>query len=217
MSDTYTISFQNFRSIEDATIEVAPLTVVYGPNGSGKSSLIYGLLTLRNFLTNPNQNIPSLFAYPSIALGGLQEVVHRHLPEKNISISISIEAFNSQELSPKFTLTLNESGGNVDLSFSGASIVSDPRIWNWPRSMNMPIAVPYQSNQRVEEGFSIYAHPPQKAYRDHNVAPATGTMIWNGWVLGGGLNGDDPVLLDIVSQLIVRANLAMELPSTGSM
>ena len=60
MPDTYTLGFKNFRSLEEATIEVAPLTVVYGPNGSGKSSLIYGLLTLRNFLTNPNQNIPSL-------------------------------------------------------------------------------------------------------------------------------------------------------------
>ena len=64
MSDTYSLRYQNFRSLEDVTIEVAPLTVVYGPNGSGKSSLIYGLLTLRNFLTNPNQNMPSLFAFP---------------------------------------------------------------------------------------------------------------------------------------------------------
>ena len=61
MSDAYTLSFKNFRSLEDVTLEVAPLTVVYGPNGSGKSSLIYGLLTLRNFLTNPNQNIPAFF------------------------------------------------------------------------------------------------------------------------------------------------------------
>ena len=54
MSDTYTLHLQNFRSIRDARVEIAPLTVVYGPNGSGKSSLIYGLLTLRNFLTNPS-------------------------------------------------------------------------------------------------------------------------------------------------------------------
>ena len=47
MSDTCTLSFKNFRSLEEAAIEVAPLTVVYGPNGSGKSSLIYGLLTLK--------------------------------------------------------------------------------------------------------------------------------------------------------------------------
>ena len=50
MSDKYTLHLENFRSIRDATLEIAPLTVIYGPNGSGKSSLIYGLLTLRNFL-----------------------------------------------------------------------------------------------------------------------------------------------------------------------
>ena len=61
MSDTYTLQFQNFRSLRDVSIDIAPLTVIYGPNGSGKSSVIYGLLTLRNFLTNPNQNVPSLF------------------------------------------------------------------------------------------------------------------------------------------------------------
>ena len=70
MPDTYTLHLQNFRSIRDARVEIAPLTVVYGPNGSGKSSLIYGLLTLKNFLTNPSQNLSSLFSYPSISLAG---------------------------------------------------------------------------------------------------------------------------------------------------
>ena len=51
MSDKYTLQLKNFRSIREAEIDIAPLTVVYGPNGSGKSSLIYGLLTLKNFLT----------------------------------------------------------------------------------------------------------------------------------------------------------------------
>ena len=88
MSDTYTLHLQNFRSIRDARVEIAPLTVVYGPNGSGKSSLIYGLLTLKNFLTNPSQNLSSLFSYPSISLGGWQEVVHRHAVDKNVSLSI---------------------------------------------------------------------------------------------------------------------------------
>ena len=76
MSDTYALRLQNFRSIRDATLRIAPLTVIYGANGSGKSSLIYGLLTLRNFLSNPGLNTPGLFSYPSISLGGLQEVVH---------------------------------------------------------------------------------------------------------------------------------------------
>jgi AAA15 family ATPase/GTPase len=78
MPDTYTLRFQNFRSLRDVTVDIAPLTVIYGPNGSGKSSLLYGLLTLKNFLSNPSQNIPSLFSYPSISLGGLNEVIHRH-------------------------------------------------------------------------------------------------------------------------------------------
>ena len=53
MPDTYTLHLQNFRSIRDARVEIAPLTVVYGPNGSGKSSLIYGLLTLKEFPDQP--------------------------------------------------------------------------------------------------------------------------------------------------------------------
>ena len=55
MSDKYTLHMENFRSIRDATVEIAPMTVIYGANGTGKSSLIYGLLTLRNFFTNPAQ------------------------------------------------------------------------------------------------------------------------------------------------------------------
>ena len=50
MADTYTLHLENFRSIRDATVEIAPLTVIYGANGSGKSSLIYGLLTLKELL-----------------------------------------------------------------------------------------------------------------------------------------------------------------------
>ena len=72
MPDTYTLHLKNFRSIRDAKIDIAPLTVIYGPNGTGKSSLIYGLLTLRNFLMKPAQNIPSLFSYPTMSLGGLR-------------------------------------------------------------------------------------------------------------------------------------------------
>ena len=208
MPDTYTLGFKNFRSIEDATVEIAPLTVVYGPNGSGKSSLIYGLLTLRNFLTNPNQNMPSLFSYPSISLGGFQEIVHRHQPEKDISISI--EATNSQELSPKFSLTLNESGGAVDLSFTNESIESDPRIWNWPRLMKMDVAVPYQSNQRVEERCSIYSLSSEEAQQDYNFAPAVGTIIWNGMSIGARLDSEAAVYADVVNELNERANLAME-------
>ena len=89
MADTYTLHLENFRSIRDATVEIAPLTVIYGANGSGKSSLIYGLLTLRNFFTNPAQNVPSLFSYPDDQPRGLREVVRNHAEDADVSRSHS--------------------------------------------------------------------------------------------------------------------------------
>ena len=151
MSDTYTLGFQNFRSLKDTSVEVAPLTVVYGPNGSGKSSLIYGLLTLRNFLTNPNQNMASLFSYPSISLGGYHEVVHRHATNQDMLLSVG--TLNPSELSSSFAMTLSESGAEVGILFEEQSIGADDRIWSWPSIANLEISVPYQGNQRVDNFF----------------------------------------------------------------
>ena len=116
MPDTYTLEFRNFRSLRNVSIDVAPLTVIYGPNGSGKLSVIYGLLTLKNFLTNPNQNVPSLFSYPSISLGGLNEVVHGHRADTDVSLSIEVS--KPGQISSKFTLVLKQSGGTVRMGFN---------------------------------------------------------------------------------------------------
>ena len=210
MPDTYTLSFQNFRSIEDATIEVAPLTVVYGPNGSGKSSLIYGLLTLRNFLTNPNQNMPSLFAYPSIALGGLHEVVHRHSNEKGISLSIGIS--NAEELSSKFTMTLDETGGVVALSFDESSVREDRRLVAWPRSLTMELAVPYHGNQGTGDRITLNGRrSDQSTGEDSAPVPIPGVLDWNGITLVARLTADLASYSDLIPPLNERANLPMEL------
>ena len=109
MSDKYTLGLKNFRSIRDAEIDIAPLTVVYGPNGSGKSSLIYGLLTLKNFLTEPNRNLPDLFSYPGIRLGGYDEVIFNHIGDDTLEVSLSISS--SAHNMRRFTLGVTESGG----------------------------------------------------------------------------------------------------------
>ena len=210
MPDTYTLGLKNFRSIEDATVEIAPLTVVYGPNGSGKSSLIYGLLTLRNFLTNPNQNVPSLFSYPSISLGGRQEVVHRHAAGKGITFSIG--SSNVRELSSQFTLTLHESGGAVGISFDELAIRRNSRIDSWPSSLNMEVAVPYQANQQVDDIFGLVARrsgqgPPM--HPDQSAVP--GKLSWNGLTVSAQLNTDAPNYSDLVGRLNERANLPMEM------
>ena len=98
MPDTYTLGFKNFRSLEEATIDVAPLTVVYGPNGSGKSSLIYGLLTLRNFLTNPNQYVSKPLFLPLYRLSaGCRKWCYRHLTRPTgIAFSMGISNHSGQ-------------------------------------------------------------------------------------------------------------------------
>ena len=209
MSDTYTLNFKNLRSLEDVTVEVAPLTVVYGTNGSGKSSLLYGLLTLRNFLTNPNQNIPSLFSYPSISLGGLQEVAHRHLLDKRIALSIDVS--NTQELSTKFTLTLRESGGAAGLCFDQSGVRKDQRLAIWPQSLNLEIAIPYQAGQQIDSGFRIDAHrTAQEIPRGADPAEISGKVFWNGVTLAASLNASAPKYSDEIGQLNERANLPME-------
>ncbi len=211
MSDTYTLGFKNFRSLEDVTLEVAPLTVVYGPNGSGKSSLIYGLLTLRNFLTNPNQNIPSLFAYPSMTLGGLHEVVHYHSTEKEVVFSIGVSSL--KEISCTFTLRLSESGGAVDLSFDKISALSDGRVIDWPHFLNMELAVPYQGNQGERESFTLNGRRASDS-GELNLEPSVpipGIVDWNGLNVVARLTADVASYSDLLPPLNERANLPMEL------
>ena len=210
MSDTYTLSFKNFRSLEDVTIEVAPLTVVYGPNGSGKSSLIYGLLTLRNFLTNPNQNMPSLFSYPSISLGGLHEVVHRHSNEREIALSIGVS--NPRELSPSFTLKLDETGGAVDLLFDESSVLTDRRVVDWPHFLSINLAVPYRGNQTVSDSFTLNGRRLGEGEKEDLELSMRipGVVDWNGITLTARVTADMASFSDLMPPLNERANLPME-------
>ena len=210
MSDTYTLRLQNFRSLEDASVEVAPLTVVYGPNGSGKSSLIYGLLTLRNFLTNPDLDVPSLFSYPSISLGGHQEVVHRHSPERGIALSIGTS--NPEHLSSRFTLTLYESGASVDHLFDVPSVQCERGIATWPQSLPLRITIPYHGDERADDGFAILGSPSY-GERELGIAFAQipGRIAWDGIALTAWLDTSDASYSDVIGQLNERANLPMEL------
>ena len=210
MSDTYSLRFQNFRSLEDVTLKLAPLTVVYGPNGSGKSSLIYGLLTLKNFLTNPNQNMASLFSYPSISLGGYHEVVHGHATNQDMLLSIG--TLNPSELSSSFVMTLSEAGADTGIFFEEQSISADDRIWSWPSIANLEISVPYQGNQRVDDTFAItsssYFASEEMGYVSD---PIPGMLIWNGVSIAARLENDSPTYAQAIWQLNQRANLPIEL------
>ena len=146
MSDTYTLELKNFRSIRDVSMDIAPLTVVYGPNGAGKSSLIYGLLTLKNFLTNPNQNLPSLFSYPTLSLGGYNEVVSGHDTERTVSLSLSASTPTGRS---GFTLSIGQSGGQstIDVRAHEVEQVSEHHSLGWQvqKQLGHSIPLPWQS------------------------------------------------------------------------
>ena len=139
MSDKYTLGLKNFRSIREAEVDIAPLTVVYGPNGSGKSSLIYGLLTLKNFLTDPNRNLPGLFSYPGLSLGGFNEVVFNHLSDETVEASFSIST-PSWEMAG-FTLGAARSGGESTI------LLSDHGFLEGRLRMALEVPFPYHVNQ----------------------------------------------------------------------
>ena len=210
MAETLSLTYKNFRSLEDVSLEVAPLTVVYGPNGSGKSSLIYGLLTLRNFLTNPNQNMPSLFSYPSISLGGFQEVAYRH--SQSQAIALSIAATSSNLLSSKFTLTLQESGGLVNLFLDDHFPDRSAEKLELPSSLGLEIAVPYRANQRTDGEFAIGDRDDvEETGEGYAYTRAEGKLIWNGVSLGAQLNVDAPYHSALMARLATESNLPMEL------
>jgi hypothetical protein len=67
---------KNFRGIEEADVELAPITILTGANNSGKSTLMYGLLALKNVVSNPNQPLDSFFNFTFMNLGGFKESVY---------------------------------------------------------------------------------------------------------------------------------------------
>lgn len=167
MSDKYTLELKNFRSIREAKVDIAPLTVVYGPNGSGKSSLIYGLLTLKNFLTDPNRNLPGLFSYPGLSLGGFDEVVFNHQGDGTTEVSLLV--FPSGWDTAKFTLDVAKSGGK------SALFAEYPDHMEESISMALDFPFPYHVNQS-ETGESFL-------FWDDDDGRPTGaqlSIVWNG-------------------------------------
>ena len=190
MPGTYTLHLKDFRSIRDAKIDIAPLTVIYGPNGTGKSSLIYGLLTLRNFLTNPAQNIPSLFSYPTMSLGGFDEVVSNHNSDSQISLSLAV---STPAGSSEFTLGIGRSGGQSTIDAD----VSPGTLDKFSISLEIPF--PYRGNlsdTRLPDGvmeMGKYAYD----------------FLWNG--ISVNVISDDPEFAYEQHGKVEAANAPMEL------
>ena len=206
MSDKYTLEISGFRSIRSASVDIAPLTVVYGPNGSGKSSLIYALLTLKNFLTNPNRNRPSLFNYPSLSLGDFEEVARGH--DVGSAVSFSLKTVVPDRYESKYALAIAESGGRSSISVRAAPPLPWDRV-TWENiKLDLDIPFPYSGNQSMSFNIEI----ENESWDDSVSVDLDG--FWNGIGLSGAPS--DSEFQEVAFKWIKDANAPLELArSTG--
>jgi energy-coupling factor transporter ATP-binding protein EcfA2 len=99
------IAVENFRSIEHAEVELAPLVVLYGPTASGKSSLLYALLVLKNFIVNPNRPADGYLHIGFMDLGGFDQCVFNHEGSRKVSVGVWFEEKAGQPASYKLSFS----------------------------------------------------------------------------------------------------------------
>jgi len=99
------ITVENFRSIEHAEVELAPLVILYGPTASGKSSLLYALLVLKNFIVNPNRPADGYFHIGFMDLGGFDQCVFNHEGSRKVAVGMSFEEKEGQPASYKLSFS----------------------------------------------------------------------------------------------------------------
>jgi predicted ATPase len=138
------LSVRNFRSVQNQDIKVAPITLIYGPNASGKSSLLYALLSLRNIVLNPNQQIPGFFNFQIMNLGGFREVVFDHDVGNEMEIGI---AFEEKEFHLDYKVSLKDNAGRFTLAFSSTQGLEG--------QMQLDVSFPYQANQQTEREIQL--------------------------------------------------------------
>jgi len=132
------LEIKNFRAIQEQTVELAPITVVYGPNGAGKSSLLYSLLTLKNAVLNSNQASSGFFNYVFASLGSFDAVVFNHQSTSNIELSLTLE---KDGLTVQHGVSFSEKQGVLRI----ASRSED----DFTFAAELPITFPYPGNQQA--------------------------------------------------------------------
>jgi predicted ATPase len=124
----------NFRSIREAEVELGKITVLTGPNNSGKSSIIYGLLTLKNIVLNPNQAMDGFLNLGFINMGGFTQTVF--LKKESLDITTSIEV-SRNEIKSQYTAILGKKKSSLILkTFKPYNI-----------SLDIDVTFPYPANK----------------------------------------------------------------------
>ncbi len=86
-----TIRIQNFKSLEDVTLELAPTTVFLGPNGAGKSSVLKCLEFVSNNIQKVTPSSPQKTNYKlqnNVNLGLYRNIVTNNDPRKDVVVEL---------------------------------------------------------------------------------------------------------------------------------
>lgn len=135
------LKVKNFRSLKEAEINLAPITLLYGPNGSGKSSILYATFIFKNIIQNPNQSVDTFFNLLFANLGGFEQVVHLHNPNEKIEIELNIS--NEQGIDTTYGVSIGKKEGKFWL-------ISPKKV-----NLILPVTFPYPANGRTEQVVKI--------------------------------------------------------------
>lgn len=153
-----TFKIRNFRCLENAELELAPLTVLYGPNGGGKSSVLYALATLRNVVLNPAQPPEQFFNYGFANLGNFEAVVFDHRPDREIELAVVVRR---DPLEIQYGVALTRSGGTFRIQgrVSGTVIfASDLQVaFPYPGNAQSSLMFEYEGLQYAAEWNGVTA------------------------------------------------------------
>jgi len=128
------LSLGNFRSIRDSEVPLGKITVLTGPNNSGKSSIIYGLLTLKNVVLNPNQAVDSFLNLGFLNLGGFAQTVF--LKKESSDITLGIEV-SGNEIRSQYTAVLGKKKSSLSLK----------TLKPYDISLDIDVTFPYPANR----------------------------------------------------------------------
>ncbi|MBI1806291.1 MAG: AAA family ATPase [Ignavibacteria bacterium] len=131
------ITIKNFRGIQSAEMELAPMTIFTGANNSGKSSIMYSLLVLKNILSNTNQPLDSFFDIGFLNLGGFKENVFLKQEEKR-KIEIGITTEDSETFS-NLKMVLGKQISTFNLNLKKPLDVALSLETSFPYALNKPV------------------------------------------------------------------------------
>jgi hypothetical protein len=139
------LNVKNFRGLERAEIDLAPITVLIGANNAGKSTVAYALFTLKSILSNPAQPLESFFNLGFINLGGFKQAVFAKDEERSISLWIKVA---EEEVDASYGMVLGKHVGTLNVG------VEQP----FAASLSVDVTFPYSLTQTATASVHLKGH-----------------------------------------------------------